>query len=95
MARRVWALTALVVLLAGAILLLPAQKAYAHLRDPHSDPASTIPHQQVIVTDEGNVFHAPGCRYIQGANPHAIDATDAVERGYAPCVRCMGWTIGK
>lgn len=95
MAMRVWALTLLTLLLAGAFLLVPSQSAYASLRDPHSDPASIVPQQQVVVTDEGNVFHAPGCKYIQGKNPHLISGVQAVARGYAPCIRCMGWTIRK
>ena len=95
MAMRVWAATAVALLLVGAMLLLPAQNAYSRLRDPHSDPANIIPEQLVIVTDEGDVFHAPGCKYIQGKNPHAIAGSDAVARGYAPCVRCMEWTIRK
>ena len=95
MSRGVWVRTALVLLLAGAVLLLPQQQAYANLRCSHSDPASIIPHQQVIVADDGSTFHAPGSKYIQGKNPHSIDGSQAVANEYAPCVRCMGWTLAK
>ena len=95
MAARVWALTALTLLLAAALLLMPSPRAYAYLRDSHSDPAQIIPQQQVIVTSQGNVFHAPWCKYIQGKDPHPIAGSQAVAEGYAPCVRCMGWTLGK
>lgn len=95
MSRGVWVRTALALLLAGAVLLLPRQQAYANLRCSHSDPASIIPHQQVIVADDDSTFHAPGCTYIQGKNPHSIDGSQAVANEYAPCVRCMGWTLAK
>jgi hypothetical protein len=95
MSRRVWIWTALALLLAGAVLLLPERQAYANLRCSHSEPASIIPQQQVIVTDDGSTFHAPGCKYIQGKNPHFIAGSQAVAKGYAPCVRCMRWTLGK
>ncbi len=95
MSRGVWALTAFVLLLAGAVILVPHRHAYANLRCSHSEPSRITPQQQVIVADDGSTFHAPGCKYIQGRNPHAIDGAEAVAKGYAPCVRCMRWTLGK
>ena len=59
MSRGVCVWTALALLLAGAVLLLPQQQAYANLRCSHSDPASIIPHQQVIVADDGSTSMRP------------------------------------
>ncbi len=95
MSRSVWVLIAFVLVLAAAVLLSPSQRAYANLRDSHSEPARIVPQQQVIVADDGSTFHASGCKYIQGRNPHPISGSEAMAKGYAPCVRCMRWTLRK
>ena len=77
--------------MAGTMLALPSR--YLNIRSSHAEPASTIPGTPVMVTDESPIFHASGCKYIHGKNPHAMNATEAVARGYVPCVRCMGSTI--
>jgi len=86
--KRVWALTVLALLVATAIMMIQRQQTYANLPSTHSDPANIIPRQQVMVTDDLSTFHAPGCKYIQGKHPHAMDAAQAVAYGYTPCVRC-------
>jgi len=95
MSRRVWALTVLALLVATAIMMIQRQQTYANLRSTHSILRISSRASQVIVTDDGSTFHTPGCKYIQGKHPHAMDAAQAVAYGYTPCVRCMRWTLAR
>jgi len=55
---------------------------------PHGVPASLM----VAVSDDGKVFHVPGCKYLHkhdAENLRMMSAADALRQGYAPCVRCL------
>ena len=57
-------------------------------RLPHGIPPSLI----VAVSDEGRVFHVPGCKYLhkhESENPKLMTAAQALREGYAPCIRCL------
>ena len=46
----------------------------------------------VEVSDDGKIFHVPGCRFLhkhENDNVHLIAAAEAIREGYAPCVRCL------
>jgi Putative zinc-finger len=55
---------------------------------PHGIPPTLM----VVVSDDGKVFHVPGCKYLHkhdDESPVVTTAADALRRGYAPCVRCL------
>jgi len=55
---------------------------------PHGVPASLM----VAVSDDGRVFHVPGCKYLHkhdAENLRMMSAADALRQGYSPCVRCL------
>ena len=54
----------------------------------HSEPAKTMPAQQVAIVPTGKQFHDPRCRYIHG-KPVMVDAKTAAAEGYTPDPRCM------
>jgi hypothetical protein len=57
-------------------------------QSPHGVPPSLM----VAVSDEGRVFHVPGCKYLhkhEGENPKLMTAEQALREGYAPCIRCL------
>jgi len=89
MSTRFWILAALSLALMG--VLWRASEVAAHppaLRSQHSEPANTIPAQQVAIVPNGKQFHDPRCRYIHG-KPVMVDAKAAAAEGYTPDPRCM------
>ncbi|MCU1286207.1 MAG: hypothetical protein JWO13_2557 [Acidobacteriales bacterium] len=54
----------------------------------HSQPAVNIPAEQVAVVAGGKTFHDPKCTALHG-KPRMVSASEAVQNGYVPCVRCM------
>jgi hypothetical protein len=89
MSTRFWILAALTLVLIG--VLWRASEVAAHapaLRSEHSEPAKTLPGQQVAITPDGKQFHDPHCRYIHG-KPVMVDAKTAAAEGYTPDPRCM------
>jgi hypothetical protein len=93
MSTRFWILAALSLVLMG--VLWRASEVAAHppaLRSQHSEPANTIPAQQVAIVPNGKQFHDPRCRYIHG-KPVMVDAKAAVAEGYTPDPRCMKQVI--
>jgi hypothetical protein len=62
-------------------------------RLPHGIPPSLI----VAVSEEGRVFHVPGCKYLhkqESENPKLMTAGQALRERYAPCVRCLREYLG-
>ena len=63
------------------------------VRSKLARPESKIPPQlQVVVCDEGKIFHVPGCKYLHkhdDENPKTTTAQEALHEGYTPCVRCL------
>ncbi len=61
------------------------------LRSEHADPGYRVPpDMMVVVATEGKTFHVAGCTFIHDkANLRTITAREAMQEGYAPCVRCM------
>lgn len=89
MSGRVW----MAALVAGALIL--AVIVYGHSRSNevllsrHSEPAISVPDQQVAVTAAGKLFHRASCPYIHG-KAEMMSAQEAVRLGYTPCPRCLG-----
>lgn len=61
------------------------------LRSELAKPGKGVPPQMlVVVSEEGKLFHAPGCDYIrEKTGLRTLTAAEASREGYAPCVRCM------
>ena len=60
-------------------------------RSEHAQPATHVPPgMMVVVSADGKTFHAPGCSFIHHKTQlRAIPASEALNEGYVPCVRCM------
>ena len=61
------------------------------LRSEHAAPGSGVPPDlQVVVAENGRVFHLAACTFIHEKNTlRTITAAEAEREGYAPCVRCL------
>jgi hypothetical protein len=61
------------------------------LRSEHAQPAVGIPPDMMVVAaEDGKTFHVAGCSFIHDkARLRTIPAKEAMQEGYAPCVRCM------
>ena len=61
------------------------------LRSEHAQPATHVPAgMMVVVSADGKTFHAPGCSFIHHKTQlRTISASEALNEGYVPCVRCM------
>ncbi len=61
------------------------------LRSKHAQPAIAVPpDMMVVVAEDGKTFHVAECRFIHDKSRlRTIPASEAMEEGYAPCVRCM------
>jgi hypothetical protein len=62
-----------------------------NLRSKHAHPAKGVPpDMMVVVSTDGKLFDASGCPFIHDkTHVRTIAAREALEEGYAPCVRCM------
>jgi hypothetical protein len=57
-------------------------------QSPHGIPRGLM----VALSDDGRVFHVPGCKYLHkhdDENPKLMTAEQAMRAGYVPCVRCL------
>jgi cytochrome c5 len=89
MSKRFWILAVFCLALLG--VLWRASEVAAHpaaLRSEHSEPAKTLPAQQVAIIPGGKQFHDPHCRYIHG-KPVMVDPKTAAAEGYTPDPRCL------
>jgi hypothetical protein len=89
----VWALAAAALIVGGLSLGSTAIFRPSDVRSKLAQPGGKIPPElQVIVCDEGRVFHVPGCKYLHkhdDENPKTMTAQEALHEGYTPCVRCL------
>jgi hypothetical protein len=94
-ARSLWMLAVAAAALIAGGLTLGNSSAFRQpeLRSHLALPAQGIPPTlMVVVSDDGKVFHVPGCKYLHkhdNENPTLMTAADALRKGYAPCVRCL------
>ena len=60
-------------------------------RSAHAKPGNGVPPEMmVVVATDGKIFHVPRCPFIHDkARLRTITAREAMQEGYAPCVRCM------
>jgi hypothetical protein len=48
------------------------------------------PNLAVVAVSDGKIFHVPGCKFIHDTDKlQAMTAGEALQQGYAPCVRCL------
>jgi len=61
------------------------------LRSEHARYGIHIPADlAVVAVADGKIFHVPGCRFIHDKDKlQAMTASQALQEGYAPCVRCL------
>ena len=61
------------------------------LRSEHAQPAAGVPLEMlVLVAADGKTFHVAGCTFIHDKEHlRTLTAREALNEGYAPCVRCM------
>ena len=61
------------------------------LRSEHAQPGAGVPPDlMVLVSSDGKTFHFAGCPFIHNkAHVRTLVAREALQEGYAPCVRCM------
>jgi hypothetical protein len=83
-----------VVAIAFAFKSVAARNPTPELLSEHSHPAVSIPEQPVAIVQGGKTFHDPKCAYLHG-EPEMVSAQEAVNKGYAPCVRCMRQALTK
>jgi hypothetical protein len=79
-------------LVAGVIELARASIfSRPELRSEHAEPGNGVPpDMQVVVSKDGKIFHRQGCPFIhEKAHVETMTAREAMQEGYAPCVRCM------
>lgn len=80
------------VLVAGSFEVARSSvSSHPELRSEHAESGSGVPPDlMVVVATDGKTFHIPGCRFIHDkARLRTIAAREAMQEGYAPCVRCM------
>jgi hypothetical protein len=85
-----WALSLASAGLATAAMLLFSLPRFQlpTMRAPMSQPALRAPVANlVVVSDDGKIFHVPGCTYIHGKS-RMIPVEEAMKEGYNPCIRC-------
>jgi len=91
---RVWKWSLVGALLIGGVLGFGFGRLSTRpsLRSEHGEQALQLPQRQVVITDEGNLFHDPACTFIRGKRK-TVTAEEAVRLGYTPCPRCLGKTL--
>ncbi len=89
----IWVLAAAALIVGGLTLGSSAIFRPPDIRSKLAQSGRKIPPElQVIVCDEGRVFHVPGCKYLHkhdDENPKTMTAEEALREGYTPCVRCL------
>jgi hypothetical protein len=88
-----WMVAAAATVLAAGSFELARSSGFGHqeLRSEHARPGNGIPPDMaVVVADDGKTFHVAGCPFIHDkARLRTLAAREALQEGYAPCVRCM------
>jgi hypothetical protein len=85
---------AAIALVSGSFALsrIDAKSASA-VRSLLAEPGNGIPSGLMVeVSDDGKIFHVPGCRFLhkhENDSVRLIAAAEAIREGYAPCVRCL------
>jgi len=88
-----WVVAAAAAILVGGSVELARSSVFSHpeLRSEHAQPGNGVPpDMMVVVATDGKTFHVAGCPFIHDkARLRTIAAREAMQEGYAPCVRCM------
>jgi Putative zinc-finger len=81
-------------LVAGSwVVANSAVRSQTAMRSEHAQTGRAIPSGLVVlVAGHSKVFHVAGCPFIHGekGSLQSMKAAEAIEEGYAPCVRCLG-----
>jgi hypothetical protein len=94
MSKRFWAYLFGALVICVGIALTTANSNRSPVLSEHAQPAVIVPSEIVAVSAEGNLFHAPGCKYLHQP-AKTMPAGEAIARGYAPCTRCMHSALAK
>jgi len=94
-ARSLWILAVAAAALVAGTFTLGNSSSFKQ-PDPRSHlalPGTGIPPTLLVaVSDDGKVFHVPGCKFLHkhdDESPVLMTAAEALKKGYAPCVRCL------
>ena len=85
--------TAALALVAGSVAFENWREGGAPLpRSAHGNPGHDVPPNLAVLVDvHGKLFHIKGCPFMdQKDQIEAMTAAAAEEKGYQPCVRCLG-----
>jgi hypothetical protein len=58
-------------------------------RDRELAAKNIPPDMVVLVTADSKIFHVAGCSFIHGKEVKSLTAKEALDKGYAPCTRCL------
>jgi hypothetical protein len=58
-------------------------------RDRELAAKNIPPDMVVLVTTDSKIFHVAGCSFIHGKEVKSLTAKEALDKGYAPCTRCL------
>ena len=78
-------------LVAGGFELAKSHAFDYPLKSEHAQPGHDIPpDMDVVVADGTKLFHVAGCTFIHNKDTlRTMKAREAIQEGYAPCLRCM------
>jgi Putative zinc-finger len=82
---------AALLLIGGGLRLANSLTLTPPLRSEHADPGHDIPPDMpVVVSVATKTFHVAGCDFIHNKETvRTMKASEAIQAGYVPCVRCM------
>jgi hypothetical protein len=88
-----WMVAAAATVLVAGSFEAARSSVFSHpeLRSKLAQPGAGLPPGLlVVISTDGETFHAPGCPFIHDkAHIQTITAREAQRAGYAPCIRCM------
>lgn len=88
-----WMVAAAAAVIAAATFEVASMPVFRRTptRSEHAQQGQGIPPDlAVIVEVDGKTFHVAGCPYIHDKNNlRTMPAKEAIQLGYAPCVRCL------
>jgi|HubBroStandDraft_6_1064221.scaffolds.fasta_scaffold174161_2 hypothetical protein len=77
-------------LIAGGLFLVKSPIELAQVQRNRELAAKNIPPDMtVVVTADSKIFHVAGCENIRGKEVKSLTAKQALDQGYAPCMRCL------
>jgi hypothetical protein len=84
------AAAAAVLIVGGFEVARSAASRGAEVRSQLAYAGRVPPDLQVVVAEDGRLFHLPACTFIHEKDKvRKMTAAEAEREGYTPCVRCL------